>query len=275
MIGTDDLILSALTVAASSFDELVRAAAEAGCAGVGIRRRDYEQARAAGASEADLQTMLDAHGVVVIELEALRENWAYGDERAKQSRETEERTWAVANACGGTYVIATVGKLEDPQDVVAERLARLADAATAHGLMVALEFMPWTDIADAVAAWELVQIVDHRAVGILVDAWHVYRGSGDVDQLRRIPVDKIIAVHITDADADVVGTLQEDTYTRRRIPGEGAFPLVDFIRTLDDIGARIPYAIEVLSDDLRARPVPEAARLAADATRRMIAAARA
>jgi sugar phosphate isomerase/epimerase len=274
VLGTDDLILSALTVAAGSFEELVQAAAEAGCAGVGIRRRDYEQARAAGASDADLQAMLDAHGVSVVELEALRENWAYGDERATRSRETEKRTWAIADALGGTYVIATAGGLEDPQDVVAERLARLADAAAARGLIVALEFMPWTDIEDAVAAWELVQAVDHRAVGILVDSWHIYRGSGDVDQLRRIPADKIVAVHIADADAEVVGTLPEDTYKRRRVPGEGTFPLVDFVRTLDDVGARIPYAVEVLSDDLRARPAAEAARLAVGATRRVLAAAR-
>ena len=77
-----------------------------------------------------------------------------------------------------------------------------------------------------------------------------------------------------DADDEVVGTLQEDTYFRRRLPGEGAFPLVDFVRALHEMGVRVPYAVEVLSDELRGLPPPEAARLAIDATRRVLAAAR-
>jgi sugar phosphate isomerase/epimerase len=271
---TSDLVLSALTVAPDSFEDVVGAAAHAGCTGLGLRRRAYEQARAEGRSDADLRTALDRNGLRLVELEALRENWAYGDERGARSRDIEERTWALADALGGDYVIATVGRIEDPEEVVAERLARLGDAATAHGLIVALEFMPWSDVATAEAAWELLQLADHPALGILVDAWHVYRGDGDLDRLRAIPAERIVAVHMCDADDEVVGTLQEDTYSRRRLPGEGSFPLGEFVRALDDIGVRIPYGVEVLSAELRALPPNEAARLAVDATRRVIDAAR-
>jgi sugar phosphate isomerase/epimerase len=81
-------------------------------------------------------------------------------------------------------------------------------------------------------------------------------------------------VHLADDDAQVVGTLLEDTISRRRVPGEGALPLVDFIRTLEAVGAGVEVAVEVLSDEQRALPAREAARRAADGARRVIASAR-
>ena len=83
-----------------------------------------------------------------------------------------------------------------------------------------------------------------------------------------------MAVHVDDADAAPAGTLLDDTLHRRRVPGEGAFPLVDYVRMLDEIGVSAPFGVEVLSDELHALPAVEAARRAVDATRAVLAAAR-
>lgn len=272
-MGPDDLILSVQTIDTDSFEERVRAAAESGCAGIGLRWQAYAAARDAGASDADLRAVLADHGVEVAEYEVLR-HWAYDDERAERGRVAEEQVWAMADALGGRHVIVVASHLPDPVDVVAERLAALAERAAAHGLIVALEFLPWTDIADAATAWEIVGRADHAGVGVLVDSWHLYRGAADEEQVRAIPPDRIVAVHIDDADAEPVGTLLEDTLHRRRVPGEGAFPLVDYVRLLDDVGVRVPYGVEVISDELAALPAVEAARRAVDGTRRVLAAAR-
>lgn len=260
------MILSSQTIATSSFEERVEAAAAAGFTRIGLRSRDYARARAAGLTDGDLRALLAAHGLEVAEHQALRE-WTAGPTAA------EEELFAVADALGGAYAIAIVEKLAEPE-AAAEQLARLAARAAEHGLVVALEFMPWSDVRDATAAWELVRACGHPSAGVLVDTWHFFRGGGTLEELRSVPRERIVAVHLADADAQVVGTLLEDTISRRRVPGEGALPLVDFIRTLEAIGADVEVAVEVLSDEQRALPAREAARRAADGARRVIASAR-
>jgi sugar phosphate isomerase/epimerase len=273
-MGPDDLILSFQTVKTDSFEGRVRAAAETGCAAIGISWAGYEAARAAGASDADMRSALAEHGVEVGEYEVLR-HWAYGDaENEARGRESEEHLWRVTDAIGGRHVIVVAAQLPDPPEATAERLSALADRAAAHGLIVAVEFLPWTELKDAATAWEIVRLADHAGAGVLVDSWHLYRGAADEAQVRAIPGDRIVAVHLDDADAEPVGTLLEDTLHRRRVPGEGALPLVDYVRMLDEIGVRVPFGIEVISDELNALPAAEAARRAVDASRAVIAEAR-
>jgi len=61
---------------------------------------------------------------------------------------------------------------------------------------------------------------------------------------------------------------------QRRLPGEGAFDLVGFIRLLDNIGVTAPISVEIISPEQQARPVIEAAKRAHDTSRAVIAAAR-
>jgi sugar phosphate isomerase/epimerase len=84
--------------------------------------------------------------------------------------------------------------------------------------------------------------------------------------LRAIPAERIVCVAISDADPEVVGDLIEDTTRRRRLPGEGSFDLVGFLRLLDEMGVAAPVTVEILSDEQNARPTDEAARVAIAAT---------
>lgn len=273
MLGAGDLILSSQTINARSFAERVAVAAASGCAGIGLRWRDYEAARAEGASDADLRAVLADHGVEVGEYEVLRD-WAYDDERAERGREAEERVWRMADALGGRHVITIAERLPGPLEQMAERLAGLASRAAAHGITVAVEFLPWTEIPDATTAWEIVRLSNAPNAGVLVDSWHLYRGTGDEGEVRAVPPDRIVALHIDDGDAVQVGTPLEDTLHRRRVPGEGTFPLVDYVRMLDEMGVRVPFGVEVISDELQALPAAEAARRTVGGTRRVLAEAR-
>src|SRR4051794_30945156 len=169
-----------------------------------------------------MRQLLAENDVVVAELQALR-TWADPD-----GDDDAEALYEVAEALGGSYVIAIAPELPEGAAGAAERLAAVADDAAERGLIVALEFIPWSGVPDAESAWELVRAANRGNVGVLVDAWHLFRGSGSLDQLREIPGERVAAVHLADADTEVVGTLLEDTISRRRIPGEGAFPLVEF-----------------------------------------------
>jgi len=93
--------------------------------------------------------------------------------------------------------------------------------------------------------------------------------------VRSIPGDRFVAIQFDDADAVRVGGFMEDTTDRRRMPGQGDFDLVGFIRMLDEIGVKAPISVEILSAEQRARPLAEAARMAYETSRTLITRARA
>jgi sugar phosphate isomerase/epimerase len=268
-----DLILAAQTVPPGTpLVERIDAAAAAGFAGLGLRPGDRTRALEAGETDASLRARLADAGLEVVELEVLA-NWGLGGEAAERSRRFEERLYELGDALGARYMVV-VGDVEGDADLVAERFAALCDRAAEHGLRIAIEFVPFTSIRDAGAAWEIVERAGRPNGGVLVDSWHHYRGAADDELILRIPAERIVAVQFDDADAEVVGTMLEDTEHNRRLPGEGSFDLDRFVRLLDGHGVDVPYSVEVLSDELHARSPHEAAQAAADTTRSALARAR-
>jgi sugar phosphate isomerase/epimerase len=223
-----------------------------------------------------MQSILADHGIRIAELEFLFD-WAHDGKRGAAARKMEEELCRLAEVFQPRHL--NVGDLGmggplGPLDAVAERFAGVCDRAAQHGLLVAIEFLPWTPIPDAAAAWAIARAAGRRNGGLLVDAWHYFRGAADPEALRAVPADRVVAVQLDDADATVVGALSEDTCLRRRLPGKGVFDLVGFIQLLDAMGVQAPLSVEILSSEQWALPLDQAARQAGDATRAMLAKAR-
>lgn len=263
-----ELVLSVQTCAGAGLQERIEAAAAAGYDGIGLRPADLMRASDEGLQPSGVRELLDQHGLRVVELEVLFD-WALGGEKGSRSRTHEERLYALAAAVGGDYVLAN-SALEGPIEVAVERFAALCDRAAGHGLQVAIEFLPWTAIPDVRTAWRIAELAGRDNGGVLVDTWHLYRGGGREEDIRQVPPERIFAIQLDDADATVVGTLYEDTLHRRRLPGEGSFPLGRFFATLADMGVRAPVCVEVISDEMAALPAREAARCSAEAARRVL-----
>lgn len=284
MTGRHDLVASYYTLTGSpvgqaprfSFDDRVAAAADAGFSGIGLFFEDYAAIRAAGRSDADLLGVLDRHGVRVVEIEFLF-GWALDEPDAEVVRAAEATLHSMADVFAPHHL--NVGDLHapgelPPLDRVAERFARVCDGAAEHGTRVALEFLPWTGLADLATATDVVHAAGRPNGGVVLDAWHYFRGRPDAGRLRSLAAKDVVAVQLDDADAEVVGALYEDTMFRRRLPGEGTLDLVELIETLDTIGVDVPYSVEIMSTVEQALPVEEAARRAYDAAASVLAAAR-
>jgi sugar phosphate isomerase/epimerase len=259
--------------ARASFEDRVAAAAGAGYSGIGLLADDYRACRARGLTEEEMTAVLDRHGIVVSEIEFLY-HWAYDGERGRFARELEATLYEMADAFGVHHLnMGDVNPAQElpPVDAVAERFGSVCDRAAEHGLLVALEFLPWTGIPDVATAWEVVRRADRGNGGINLDVWHYERGPSTPDMVRAVPPERIAAVAISDAAAEVVGDLIEDTTRRRRLPGDGSFDLVGFVRLLDAAGITAPLVVEILSDEQNARPTQEAARVAAEAAREVLA----
>jgi sugar phosphate isomerase/epimerase len=277
MSDAGDLIVSAYTLSGApvfqpprfSFTERVAAAARAGFAGIGVAIEDYATCRERGMHDKEMRRILDDHGIRALELEFLQDWWHDGD-RGRRARFKEDLFYAAAEALGSRHMNVgcagprgTLPTLE----IVAEHFGALCDRAARHALLVAFEFLPWSDVPDAGTAWQLIRLADRKNGGILIDTWHYFRGAADRAQLRAVPADRFFVIQFDDADAVQVGGYMEDTTQRRRLPGEGAFDLVAFIQMMDEMGVNVPVSVEILSDEQRSRPLDEAARLAHDTTR--------
>ena len=90
--------------------------------------------------------------------------------------------------------------------------------------------------------------------------------------LAGIPGEKIFCVQLDDAAAVPQGSLREET-SRRLLPGDGALDLVAAVQALHQIGALRWVGPEVISPELAAMPVLDAATLAMERTRAIMAAA--
>ncbi len=285
-LGPDDLVLCSGTIPAAGFRERVEAAAAGGFSAISLWGKDYAGARRdEDLSDADLRTLLDDHGLVVAELDAVMP-WSASpvidlpgaevDDGATFVAFSEHDFYDVADAIGARSLNAVEITGEPLElDAAAEVFAGLCDRAAEHGLLVHLEYLPWSSVPDARTAWRIVRTADRPNAGVLVDSWHEFRNQAGDDQLGEVPGERVIAVQLNDASAAAEADLVDETLHRRLVPGDGAIDLVGLVRLLDDGGCRAPIGVEVFSDELNDLPAVEVARRVGDATRAVLAAARA
>src|SRR5262249_50827757 len=118
-----------------------------------------------------------------------------------------------------------------------KRLGELGRALEPHGIRLAVEFMgpahlrkdkPFEFIHDLTAALTLVGMIPAKNVGLLVDVWHLHTSGGSVEDIKKIPKERIVSVQLADAPADVPPEQCENG--DRRLPGETG--VIDCARAL-------------------------------------------
>jgi sugar phosphate isomerase/epimerase len=280
-LGAGDLVLCSGTLnRAATFRERVDAAVAGGFAGISLWGRDYWSARRSGLGDRDIRALLDDHGLAVAEVD-LAWSWLPGaaDVHIPGELDTEElfaygeaELFQLAAAVGARSVnaIDVFGGTWTVDDAAAA-FAGLCDRAAEHGLLVHIEFLPWSHIPDVATAWEIVRRADRPNGGVLLDAWHFFRSGADVAALRAVPGPRLIGLQLDDGPAAAESNLPIAALHDRLLPGEGELGLTELLCTLREIGAVAPAGVEVFSDDLHALAPAEIGRRAGDAARRVLA----
>ena len=282
MLGPDDLILCSGTVPGASIRERVQAAEQGGFRAVSLFLDDYRRAGAEGWSDTDLRHLLDDSGLVVAELDPLM-NWIPGLESGGNVDAQgeaflgyrEEDFYAAANALGARSLnVVLISDRAPAPEEIAEAFGSLCDRAAEHGLLVHLEFLPWTQIPSCASALEIVERADRPNGGLMFDTWHHFRSGADDAKLRDVPARRILSIQLNDAPREAEANLVDETLHRRLLPGEGDIDLVGILRTFHELGVTAPVGVEVFSDELAAQPPLEVARKAGRAVRELLKRAR-
>jgi sugar phosphate isomerase/epimerase len=261
-LGRDDLVLSHFSLPRDTpFPERVAAAAAAGFAGIGYFVNEYVRLRAEGWTDERFQAVLDEHGVVLHEVDALPLD------------RLEHLDAAVHLATTfGAHHLQVQGNRPGTVDEAAEVIAGIADRVAAAGVQVAIEFLPSNNVPTAADALELAERTGRANVGVQVDVWHHVRGANDWSMLEALPLERIVSVQVDDGPlAPVLPDDLADTVHHRCPPGEGEFDLARFLAVVHPPASTLPLSLEVIDDDLLALAPAEAARRIADATRQVLA----
>jgi sugar phosphate isomerase/epimerase len=273
--GASDAIGWVLWAATLGLEGAVTARAEAARANgferMSLSSLDVARAAEAGTPPEELGRALRGSGLELVMDPVV--NW-HGDASA-MGRYGESGPDEVLRMCEALQVVSMsaigpFGADEVSIDELAERFGGFCDRAGDVGAQVHLEFMPFSAVADLATAWAIVEAADRDNGGLLFDTWHFFRGDPDFALLDDIPGARIFAVQVSDAPAEIRGSLGEDTF-HRLMPGDGCFDLPRALRTLDRIGGLRWVGPEVLSPVTAAMPPVEAARRARDCTRELIA----
>jgi sugar phosphate isomerase/epimerase len=242
------------------FRDRCEQAARVGMAGTGIWHADLEHILETRTLR-EVKTILDDTGLRYLELEFLWE-WFLdpADERRRDSDETRKLLWDAAAALDAHHVkVGNIPGTPFPLDELSDRYAELcADAAEHHGSRVVYEFMPFdVNVHDLDSALAVVEGADAPNGGLAIDTWHMSKLGIAPDDLRRVAPRHLGWVELSDGLYESMPDLIEETINHRRLPGDGEFPIRDYVAVCREVGYDGPWGIEVLSEELRNLPIDQ------------------
>jgi len=242
-------------------------AAETGFVGLGLWHADIEH-QLEQRSFADMRRLLDDNGLRCYELEFI---WDWfldeGDDARKAADELRRLLFDAAAALDAHHIKAgnipgTPCEMPRLQEAYAELVA---DAAQHCDAKVLYEFMPFdVNVNSIELALQVMDGVDNT--GVVIDTWHMGKLGIKPEDLRKIPLERLGWVELSDGQYEDMEDQLDEVVNRRKLPGEGEFDIRGYIRAAQEMGYEDAWGIEVLSDELRAEPIDEMYRHAFEAS---------
>lgn len=248
------------------FAERVEAAAKAGYKGVGLIHADMQATREKiGLKE--MRRILDANGMPHVELEFIT-HWFSSDELRVASDKVRHELFEAAEVLRARDV--KIAPEFDATGIdlphVTDSFAEICRDAARYGTKIALEIMPFSNVKTMQTARAIVEGAAQPNGGLLLDIWHIARGGIAYEEVAKVPKQYVVSVELDDADAEIVGSLWEDTIYQRRLCGEGVLNPPAFIDAIEKTGFDSFYSVEVISKKHRVLPLEEEARRSFETT---------
>ncbi|HSW37893.1 MAG TPA: sugar phosphate isomerase/epimerase [Acidobacteriota bacterium] len=247
------------------FEDRVVAAAKAGFAGIGLKEADLEHILERR-SLRDIRHILEDNGIRHLELEFITD-WFLDGEKKKQSDKTRRLLLTAAEALGARHIkVGDFDMTATPMPKLIDSFAALCADAANYGTKILFELIVDAMIRTLPETLEMVSGADQENGGIMIDLWHIVKLGVPYDEVALIPPRYLMGVELNDGTLHCPWSLHEDTINHRKFCGEGEFDVKGFVERLMQAGYDGPWGIEVLSRDLRKKPLEEAATRAYQTT---------
>lgn len=240
-----------------------------GFAGLGIWHADLQHSLEAQSLQ-DMKSAFDANGLRHLELEFLMDWFLDSDDDRRRESDTIRRLLFEASAVLGAHHIK-VGNIPGvpcglPQ--LTERFGELCEDAAEHtDAKVVYEFMPFdANVTTLDAALAIVEGAAAPNGGLAIDTWHMTKLGIPPGDLRRVPLEYLSWIELSDGRLESMDDLVDETVNHRALPGEGEFDVRGYVDACLDHGYTGPWGVEVLSDELRNNPIDVIFRRAYETT---------
>jgi sugar phosphate isomerase/epimerase len=210
---------------------------------------------------ADVKALLDGHGLEFLELEFVWE-WFLdpGDERRRAAEPIWELLFEAAAVLDAHHIkVGNIPGTPCELPVLIERFGELcARAADAHEATMVYEFMPPdVNVPDLPTAISVIEAVRAPNAALCVDTWHLAKLGVAVDDLRSLPAGYVGWVEMSDGHYRNLPDPVDETINHRALPGEGEFPIREYVAAVRAAGYDGPWGVEILSQALRERPIEQ------------------
>jgi sugar phosphate isomerase/epimerase len=141
--------------------------------------------------------------------------------------------------------VAPEGNARKAVETTVESLKELGDFAAKHHVKIAFEPLNPININTDTAVWgldhglDLVEKVNHEAVGICIDTWNIWE-TPDLEGVIRRCGKRILVIQLSD------WRMPRSTADRYTL-GQGEIPLAKIFRAVRETGFAGPWVVEILS----------------------------
>src|SRR5580658_484458 len=233
-------------------DEKLLAIANAGFKGVEIFENDL---LSFNGTPGDVRRAASDLGLEIVTFQPFRDfEGMPSDKRERGFARAERKFDLMAElGCGLLMVCSNVS----PDSVggidrAAEDFFELGERAAKRGIRVGFEALAWgRHINDYRDAWEVVRRAGHASVGLVLDSFHILSRKTNLKAMEAVPRDRIFLVQLADAPMLEMDYLSWSRHFRN-FPGQGEFPMLDFMTALHRTGYDDLLSLEIFNDEFRA-----------------------
>ncbi|MBM3529764.1 MAG: sugar phosphate isomerase/epimerase and 4-hydroxyphenylpyruvate domain-containing protein [Alphaproteobacteria bacterium] len=232
--------------------EKLEAIAAAGFAGVEIFESDL---LSFNGTPRDVARLVASLGLKIVTFQPFRDFEGMPEPQRTRTFARAERKFDLMGELGCDLMMICSNVAPDSLggvDRAAADFHELGERAAKRGIRVGFEALAWgRHVSDYRDAWEVVRRCDHAAVGVTLDSFHIFSRRTDLKAISSIPRDKIALVQLADApwlEMDVISWSRHF----RCFPGQGDFPLLDFMNAVFDTGYEGLLSLEIFNDQFRA-----------------------
>lgn len=234
-----------------TLEEKIDAIAEAGFSDIEIFEPDL---LACPLSPREIGELVRERGLTISLYQPFRDLEAVSDELFEQNLERLRGTCElmVELGCDLLLLCSNVATASDPSpETWVTQLRRAAELAKSYGIRIAYEALAWgTYVDDYRRAWDIVARVDHDNLGICLDSFHILSKGHPLAPIADIPGDKIFILQLADAPQMSLDQLSWSRH-HRVYPGEGQFPVAEFVARSIQAGYAGVLSLEIFNDLFR------------------------
>src|SRR3954465_15181724 len=237
---------------AGGLAEKLEATAAAGFTGVEIFESDL---LSFNGTPKDVARMVADLGLKIVTFQPFRDFEGMPEPQRSRTFARAERKFSLVGGLGCVLLMICSNVAPDSLggiDRAAADFHELGERAKKRGIRIGFEALAWgKHISDYRDSWEVVRRADHPAIGLTLASFHIFSRKPDPKPSRSIPADKIVLVQLADApwlDMDVISWSRHF----RCSPGQGDFPLTEFMDAVSATGYSGILSLEIFNDQFRA-----------------------